>query len=268
MISGIAIKTVKYKTDLLRDIKGCSYVHCWSGLTDVFSNIVKIANLHKKPVILGPNLLDTVDLKKEASFLNNVEYKKILTVNKRLRHLLSDKHLIKRDDIDSFIVGPDLDVWTPPDKYGKYILWKGNSKHMVKDIGFAKKIKDKLKMYDFMFMGESRGYNYNDHIDAARKAYLYISTSISETKGMALLEQWSAGVPSVTHPGIYQHGRHYDTGIIVNRDVDSYCKAITEIMESNDLREDLSSGARNYMLKNFSSNLIVDKYFGILKNVG
>jgi len=84
---------------------------------------------------------------------------------------------------------------------------------------------------------------------------------------MALMEQWAAGVPSVTHPKIYQHGENYKTGIITNKDIDSYCEAITEIMENSRLRADLSKGARDYMLNKFDPKLIADQYFRILNNV-
>jgi glycosyltransferase involved in cell wall biosynthesis len=266
-IPGVEIKTTRYATDLLNDIKSCKAFHCWSGLINTFLTIIRLANTYRKPVILGPNLLDIVDFKKEKYFLKNIEYKRILTVNDRLKYLISNKHVLLTDEIESFIVGPDLDLWSPPDKYGKYILWKGNSSHMVKDIGFAKEIKDRLSQYEFMFMGDGKKYKYNDHIDDAKKAYLYISTSLSETKGMALMEQWAAGVPSVTHPKIYQHGENYKTGIITNKDIDSYCEAITEIMENSKFRADLSKGARDYMLNKFDPKLIADQYFRILNNV-
>ena len=138
---------------------------------------------------------------------------------------------------------------------------------MVKDIGFAKKIAKKLTQYKFLFIGEDKPYDYREHIECARRAYLYISTSLSETKGMALMEQWAAGVPSVTHPKIYQHGENYKTGIITNRDVNSYCEAICEIMNNNKLRNALSDGARGFVLSEFDPKLIVEQYFRIIKDV-
>ena len=82
------------------------------------------------------------------------------------------------------------------------------------------------------------------------------------------MEQWSAGVPSVTHPQVYLHGENYSTGIFISRDVDSYCEAISEIMENSELRKDLSLGARQYMLESFNPRLIVEQYLRILKDVG
>jgi glycosyltransferase involved in cell wall biosynthesis len=266
-IPGVKIKTIKHTTDLTNDIKSCSVFHCWSGLINSFLNIIKIANLHKKTVILGPNLFDTVNAEREKIFLNNIKYDKILTVNDRLKYLISDKHCLLTDDIESFVVGPDVELWAPPDKYDKYILWKGNSSHMVKDISFAKKIAGKLREHKFLFLGDGRPYSYDDHVEAAKKAYLYISTSLSETKGMALLEEWSAGVPSVTHPKIYQHGVNYKTGIITNKDVDSYCEAISEIMNNKELRKDLSIGAREFILNRFDPKMIAEQYLRIVEDV-
>ena len=267
-VPGVEVKTLRYAGDLLYDIRSCNAFHCWSGLTDTFLTVIQLANSNKKPVILGPNLFDTVNCKKEKKFLDNIEYKKILTVNDRLKYLISNKYALPTDRMESFVVGPDIDQWTPPDKYGNYILWKGNSRHMVKDIEFAKKVEDKLKQYEFLFMGDGRPYGYSGHIEEAKRAYLYISTSLSETKGMALLEQWSAGVPSVTHPKIYQHGENYRTGIITSRDIDSYCDAISEIMSNKELREDMSKGAREFVLEEFNPKLITEQYMRIIEDVG
>jgi hypothetical protein len=267
-IPGVEVKTVRYAGDLIEDIRSCKIFHCWSGLTDAFLAIIQLVNSYKKPVILGPNLLDTVEYKKEKKLLASIKYNKILTVNDRLKYLISNKHTLSTDEVESFVVGPDVDQWTPPDKYGDYILWKGNSHHMVKDIGFAREVEDRLKQYEFLFIGGDKPYNYKEHIDVAKRAYLYISTSLSETKGMALLEQWSAGVPSVTHPKIYQHGENYKTGIVTSRDVDSYCDAILEIMNNKELRKDMSAGAREFVLNRFNPKLITEQYLRILEDVG
>jgi len=266
-IPGVEIKTARYATDLLNDIRKCDVFHCWSGLTSCFLATIELANAHKKPVVLGPNLFDAVEYEKEKIFLDKVEYQKILTVNDRLKYLISKKHVLPTKDVERFMVGPDISVWTPPDKYGKHILWKGNSRHMVKDIEFAKRVRNNLKQYEFLFLGDGKPYDYNSHMKDAKKAYLYICTSLSETKGTALMEQWAAGVPSVTHPKVYMHGENYKTGIITSRDVDSYCEAISEIMEDSELREDLSLGARQYMLERFSSKLVAEEYLRVLENV-
>jgi len=266
-VPGVKIRLARYATDLVNDIKQCSTFHCWSGLTKNFLEIINIANLHNKVVILGPNLFDTVNLKLESLFLKKIKYDKILTVNDRLKYLISNKHILLTDKLESFVVGPDLDLWSPPERYGKYILWKGNSSHMVKDIKFAKEVASRLGKYDFVFMGDGEKYRYDEHIDKAKKAYIYMSTSLSETKGMALMEQWAAGVPSITHPKIYQHGEHYGTGIVTNKDINSYCDAVKEVMENDNLRRDLSDGARLFMLRRFDPKLIAQQYSRIIDNV-
>ena len=50
--------------------------------------------------------------------------------------------------------------------------------------------------------------------------------------------------------------------------MDSYCEAISEIMENSELRKDLSLGARRYMLENFNPKSIVEQYLRILEDVG
>lgn len=266
-IPRVRMMTVNHATDLVADIKSCDLLHCWSGLTNSFLNIIKIANLHDKPVVLGPNLLDTVNIEREKAFLEEVSFEKILTVNNMLTHFVAKRHKVERRFIEELVVGPDAKLWEPPGEYEDYILWKGNASHKVKDVEFAKIIAKKLNKYKFLFLGDVRPYDYYGHMTAASKAYIYINTSFSETKGMALLEQWAAGVPSVTHPKIFQHGRNYQTGIVTNKDVESYCDAISEIMENKALRAELSSGARRYIEEKFPPEDIAKKYKEIIKDV-
>ena len=94
---------------------------------------------------------------------------------------------------------------------------------------------------------------------------VYFSTSLSETMGMGLAEQWAAGIPSVTHPKIYLHGTNYQTGIITNRDIDSYCDAIVEIMENEYLYDSLSSGSRLFAESLFNPSKICNEYFDIIQ---
>ena len=115
----------------------------------------------------------------------------------------------------------------------------------------------KLDKYNFTFLGYPKPYSYVDHIDIARKSYLYFTTSISETKGMAVLEQLSAGVPCVTHKDIFQAGINYKTGIIVKRDINSYCNAIEEIMENVDLRNKMSKFAANYAKELYNPSKLI-----------
>ena len=80
--------------------------------------------------------------------------------------------------------------------------------------------------------------------------------------GLALAEQWTAGIPSVTHPKIYLHGENYKTGIITNRTVDDYCSTIREIMEDDTLYKSLSEGAEHYARYGFfTQSEYISKYW-------
>ncbi len=241
-------------------IKRSDILHHWSGSTSNFKQAIRFANKLDKKVIIGPNVLDSVYLKQEIEFLKDINFNKILTVNARLKYILEDSHKIKSDLIEVFVVGPDIEVWSPVEEDNGKILWKGNSKQMVKDIDFGLNIAKKLPQYQFEFMGYPTPYRYDKHIEEAKKYHLYFTTSLSETMGLGLTEQWAAGIPSVTHPKIYLHGKNYETGIITNRDINSYCEAIIEIMENEFLHKRLSTGARNYMLSYFSGRRVAAIY--------
>ena len=157
-----------------------------------------------------------------------------------------------------------MDRWHPSVESNAFVLWKGNCKHKVKDIEFALKLRDRLSKYEFRIMGYPNPYNYLRHIDEAKSASLYINTSFSETKSQTLMESWASAVPSVTHPKIYLHGVNYETGIITNKSLDDYSEAISEIMDNKILRRNLSLGAREYAVSNFSNNILSKRYKGVL----
>jgi glycosyltransferase involved in cell wall biosynthesis len=162
------------------------------------------------------------------------------------------------------MIGPDFELWEPSDVKTDEILWKGNGGQYVKGVNFGLEISRNLPQYKFNFIGHPKPYHYDGHIKRAKQAKLYICTSLSETMGLALAEQWAAGIPSVTHPQIYLHGENYKTGIITNRTVADYCEAIEEIMESPKLYQRLSKGAYEYARKNFSDDVIIANYEGII----
>lgn len=245
-------------------------IHWWSGLTRPF--YFQATKYVKNPWIIGPNLIDGTHfgdplLPTERSIVKLLPEAKYLTLNNQLKYKLSKLYGISIDKISIFKSGPNISLWNPPDSYDKFILWKGAGNQPVKDLTFAQAVRDNLKQYKFILLGEKQRYSYDEHIGMAKRAWIYFSTSISETMGMTLLEQWSAGVPSVTHPKIMLHGFNYETGIVTNKNIESYCDAITEIMEDDNLRNHLSIGARKYILDNFSVHQIVEQYLEILKNV-
>lgn len=246
-----------------RSLKTSEIIHHWSGLTPSLFRLMKMCR--DKKVILGPNLLDCVEIDKERLYLNKISFHKLLSVNDRLKYNIAFNHDIHHQKIETLIVGPDEDMWQPSVATDNFVLWKGNSKHKVKDINFALKLKNKLNKYNFNIMGYPKPYNYLQHIDIAKRACLYVNTSISETKSQTLMESWASGVPSVTHPKVYLHGVNYETGIITNKTLDDYSEAITEIMENKILRNNLSDGAHQYVKDNLSEKSLIFYYYSIIK---
>jgi len=258
------VYSITDKDRLYRSIDKSQIVHNWSGITKDQKNAIKYSNMVGRPVILGPNCIDTVELEKESSFLSEINFKRLLTVNDRLRHKISLNHNISVKKIQKFLIGPDIKLWSFDGEKENFILWKGNSKHFVKDVEFGIKVAKKLNKYNFKFIGHPNPYNYFEHIDEAKRAKIYFSTSLSETMGVAMIEQWAASTPSVTHPKIYLHGENYKTGIITNRSVDAYCDAICEIMENDALYSELSIGAKMFAKENFNKNIVTKNYIKIL----
>tara|TARA_B100001027_G_C16236033_1_gene317049 strand:- start:105 stop:1079 length:975 start_codon:yes stop_codon:yes gene_type:complete len=266
-VSNAVFYKISNKKELVNKIKGANVVHCWSGLKQSYVNAIKIANNSKIPVIIGPNLYDTVNLSVEKQFDEQVEYKVVLSANPALRFSIAKAHDVDLSVVSSFMVGPDPAIWTPKAEKSQDVLWKGNGRQPVKDLAFAKRVAKKLPEYNFIFMGDKNPYNYMDHIDSASKAAIYINTSASETKGMAQLEQMSAGIPCISHPGVFECGRHYETGFVINKTIDGYVEAVRELMLNPQLRAALGVGAKKYINKNYSPQDIVLKYLRLVKNV-
>ena len=252
-------------TKLLKDcIQRSSIIHHWSGIGDLYAGAINFSKSFNKTVFVGPNVIDTVHYEAEKKFLSKIKFDKLLTVNERLRFKISREHNISINLVSKLMIGPDLDLWSSSGSNNGKILWKGNSKQFVKDIEFAIKVSKKLNKYDFDFIGYPDSYDYFEHVKRAKNYKLYFSTSLSETMGMCLAEQWACGVPSVTHPNIYLHGKNYETGIITNRTVDDYCDAISEIMEDDELHFRLSNGCKKFIKENFNSDLIIKNYLNLL----
>lgn len=132
-----------------------------------------------------------------------------------------------------------------------------------KDLGAAlelrKKIVDKIDL-----LGYPNPYRYMEHIEVASKYAGYVCTSLSETKSEAVLEQMSAGVPVITHPKVFMMGIHYQTGIIVNKNIDEMVFASESLLKDSKLREDLSLGARDFVIKNFKKETLSNYYLWLL----
>lgn len=235
-------------------------VHWWSGLDQrIFSVIEKEKKIGKK-LIIGPNLLDGVNPKLEIELCNKFKPDLILVVNKDIKYKLK-KYLKYR--IEEFMTGPDYDLWKPSNDIFNKILWKGNPSHESKDIGTAlelqKKIVDKMDL-----IGYPSVYRYPEHIGRASRYAGFVSTSLSETKSEAVLEQMAAGIPCITHPGVFMMGQHYKTGIVVEKNIDAMAAAANRILEDRELREDLAYGARSFILENFSKEKLSEYYKWLL----
>jgi len=265
-IGGINFFSINDTAQLAGSIGSSEVLHHWSGIDRRFVKIINAASLLGKKIVCGPNVLDTVQNEKEKSYLFGSDISLFLTTNDKLKHALSHQHAIPISKIKSFIVGPDLDLWSPAENRGSGgILWKGNCNHEVKDVDFGLRLRDALPQYKFMFLGHPAPYKYEEHISVAKTARVYINTSMSETKSQTLMESWASGVPSVTHPKIYLHGVNYKTGIITNKTIADYAEAICEIMEDKVLYSVLSDGALSYAREHLSKEVIRARYFSLLE---
>jgi glycosyltransferase involved in cell wall biosynthesis len=249
-------------------INNADVVIHWSGMLLSIVRLIKHANNLNKKVIIGPNVLDTVELDKEKTYLSSIKFNKVLTLNDRLKFLISHTHNISLEKIGILQVGPDLEEWAPTNQRNNKILWKGNSRHFVKDVGFILELQKLLPQYEFEILGYPKPYEYENHIEIAKQCKLFVCTSLSETMCLALLEQWTAGIPSVTHPKIYMHGQNYTTGIITNRDILSYREAITEIMENDNLYKSLSEGCVKFMNENFNKTKLLQSFEENILDIG
>lgn len=263
-----SISKLSDNRELSSEILQADIIHHWSGLTEPFSKAISFANKLGKKVIVGPNVLDTVNLFGENRYLSKINADIFLTVNERLRFLISKAHNISPDKIRPFLVGPNIKLWTPTSERREGILWKGNSSQFVKDVDFALKIQDELRnKYNFTLLGHPKPYDYFPHIHLAKKSKIQIITSLSETMGLAMMEGWAAGIPSISHPKIYMHGENYKTGIICSKTVEEYVEAIEELMNNNELYTYMSTLCREFMINNFSSRVIVDNYINIVESI-
>lgn len=260
------VKPLDDKHSMSRDMRNSSVFHHWSGIDSSFRTIINVAKMMKLKVLIGPNVIDTVNIRGESRFLNGLKYDKILTVNDRLIFKISKDHNIPLDMVDSLIVGPDLEMWKPLDDSmrNKTILWKGNSKQPVKDVGFALQLQRELPQFEFNFIGYPNPYNYIQHISEAKKSRISINTSLSETMGLSMMELLAASIPAISHPKIYMHGENYRTGIVTNKTINDYKEAIIEVMNDDVLYQHLKEGSVAFMNEKFSEETIVNQYNKII----
>lgn len=229
--------------------------HWWSGDNEEFLAIALAERKKGKKIILGPNLFDATNPKRELEICKALKPDLILVVNNLIRSQL--RQYINHK-IEVFMTGPDYDLWVPSNNCNGRALWKGNHMHASKGFLFCQEIKKDHLNLDIL--GYPYLYRYPEHIKVASEYSCYVSTSLTETKSEAVLEQLAAGVPAITHPGVYISGVNYKTGIICERSLLDYSKAITRILGDKELRDELSMGAREYILTNFKKETLDSQY--------
>ena len=116
-----------------------------------------------------------------------------------------------------------------------------------------------------------------------RDADLFVLPSRAEGLSNALLEAMSHGIPCVVTNisgnqealGIYgsrpiQSGDYiiFKNGVLVNPgDIDGLYKAILYVVQNRREREEIGKGGRLYIQRNYSIDLIVDRYIGLYRSI-
>lgn len=101
-----------------------------------------------------------------------------------------------------------------------------------------------------------------------RRSRLFVLPSHYEGHPKALLEAMSCGMPVIgtNTPGIRELITHGKTGWLCDTDVDSIREAIRHLMNQPELCETLGKNARQYALKNFSLDKIIEMEMTLLKD--
>ncbi|MDB2481627.1 glycosyltransferase [bacterium] len=235
-------------------------IHIWSEISDYNLSILK--KMSSKTLIIGPNLLDCVNIDKEKDILKkymSLSAKNIISysINKDISRKILDIHDITSETLS---VGPDFDIWKDDVVKKDFILWKGNSTQYVKNVKQALDIKKRLPELKFIIMGHPHPYSYGNHIEIAKKAKLYFSTSLSETKSNTVAEQMACGTPCITNENIFFKGLDQKTGIITDGKTESYCNAIKKILSDKSLYLHMKKNSSEYCRDYFNNNEIVYNY--------
>jgi hypothetical protein len=252
----IKFVNIRNKKQALKEVRSSDLVHYWSGNKDVYLEIIS----EHKNIVIGPNVLDSTneDLGERITYLfPNAKY---IGAHDDISNKMFNLHKIK---FKTLPIGPNFNLWKPQKKE-RFILWKGNSKHKVKDVDFGLKLQKMLPEYTFIFLGYPKPYDYLKHIKLARQAYLFVGTSDSETKCNALLEQWACKTPSVTNYGMKELGVHLKTGLVCEKNLESYCRSIRFIMENENLAKKMQEESFKYVSNKYSEKNTYNKYIEII----
>lgn len=249
------VKNLRDTKAIKASVKKSEVLHHWSGISLEFVNIIKMFNNSIK-IISGPNLIDTVNREEESRYLEIDAFSKILTVNHKLKSKIARLYGIDDNKIDLLRIAPNLNLWEPVHNDDGTILWKGNSRQMVKDVDFALLVAKNLPQFKFKFIGYPSPYNYSEHIRSAKQSHIYFSTSLSETMGCTIIEQLYAKIPCIIHPKINLELSNRHDGIVVPKTLNAYCEAIEEVMSDSLLYDKIASNGRQFVIDNLKNSPI------------
>jgi hypothetical protein len=237
--------------------KETTHTIIWSGLrADVYSYL----RMFKVDFILGPNMFDNTNIAEEKRFLSYLKPKKFIFINDMVRFKVIKTHNIDPSITSTFSAPPDLSLWKS-EKKEDFVLWKGNSRHLIKNVSLASKIERLIPEIPFVFI---KDYKYKEHIELAKKAKIYISTSDSETLSMNLLEQLSCGTPCVINKDHFLWGENYKTTIISEKNEEAYATAISELWYNDELYRYMNKCSSKWIEENFSDDIVLSKFLECL----
>lgn len=111
--------------------------------------------------------------------------------------------------------------------------------------------------------------NQEQRLSALADADVFILSSYSENFGMAIVEAMASRLPVIISDqvGIADDIRSAEVGKVVPIDISLVAKALEELLNSKELRNDLGERARKFALDNYSSSNIANLFNIQLENI-
>lgn len=149
-------------------------------------------------------------------------------------------------------------------------IWISNSKPSEDDF---KDIEKFLLGKNFIFITSDQvGKEHIDLFKLLRAADIFALPSFLEGLPISLLEAMALGIPSISTDinGIPEAVKHLETGYLIKPgNADELVRAVQELKDNRLLRESLSKNGREFVLKNFSeevvSKIAVERYLKALR---
>lgn len=103
-------------------------------------------------------------------------------------------------------------------------------------------------------------------IELYNKAKLCVCAQYSEPFGLITLEAMSSGIPvvAVKEGGFVETIVNGETGILIERDLNEFSQAVSKLLENENLRKIYGEKAREYVIKNWSWDVSVEKLERVL----